>query len=56
MNPKYIWYAIAVTAVSTIMSWSSLFSSFKSSSYNRGGSTYSGGGGSYGGGGGGGHK
>ncbi len=56
MNPKYIWYAIAVTAVSTIMSWSSLFGSIKSSSFNRGGSTYSGGGGYYGGGGGGGHK
>ena len=55
MNTKYFWYAIAVTAISTVMSWSSLFSSAKSSSYNRGGSTYSGG--SYGGGyGGGGHK
>ncbi len=55
MNSKYIWYAIAVTAISTVMSWSSLFGSVKSSSFGRG-STYSGG--SYGGGysGGGGHK
>jgi len=50
MNGKYIWYAIAVTAISTVMSWASMFSSFGSSSSGRGsgfssGSTYRGGGG-----------
>jgi uncharacterized membrane protein YgcG len=52
MNTKYFWYAIAVTAISTLMSWSSLFSSARSGGYRSGGSSYSGG--SYGGGGG--HK
>lgn len=56
MNSKYIWYAIAVTAISTVMSWSNFFGSIKSSSYNRGGSTYSGGSYGSGYGGGGGHK
>ena len=54
MNSKYFWYAIAVTTISTVMSWSSMVGSATSKGYRSGGSTYSGGSG-YGGGGGG-HK
>lgn len=54
MNSKYFWYAIAVTAISTVMSWASMFSNLSSSSSGRGSSFSSGS--TYRGGGGGGHK
>ena len=57
MNEKYLMYAIAVTAFTTIISWVSMFdSSGNSGSGSRAGSSWSSGSGSYGGGSGGGHK
>lgn len=54
MNGKYLAYAILITVVSTVISWTSMFASFSRPS--SGGSTWSSGSSSGGWGGGGGHK
>ena len=57
MNGKYIFYALCITLVSTVMSWSNMIKSSANSGSGSGfSSTSSGGGGSFGNGSGGGHK
>jgi hypothetical protein len=58
MSPKYLFYAIFVTAVSTLSSWGKMINTANNSSSSSGSSwnSTSTGGGSYGGGAGGGHK